>query len=54
MVDFYYKSIVVEELERGNPSFPGRKAMTNLDSVLKNERERERERKEGRAKKEEA
>ena len=35
MVDFYYKSIVVEELERGNPSFPGRKAMTNLDSILK-------------------
>ena len=35
MVDFNYKSIVVEELERGNPSFPGRKAMTNLDSVLK-------------------
>ena len=35
MVDFNYKLIVVEELERGNPSFPGRKAMTNLDSVLK-------------------
>ena len=35
MVDFYFKSIVVEELESGNPSFPGRKAMINLDSVLK-------------------
>ena len=35
MVDFYFKSIVVEELESGNPFFPGRKAMINLDSVLK-------------------